>query len=124
MEPANQSIGASPMIEVELPDGRLIEFPDGTAPDVMQRVTAEAAQQRTAPVGAGQAAMFGAMDPVHGGAQALVSNLPSGVVDVVNRETAAVNEMPVIGPITRGLGMTPRTPEQLNAEVVSRERNF
>jgi len=78
----------------------------------------------TAPVGAGQAAMFGAMDPVHGGAQALVSNLPSGVVDVVNRATAAVNKMPVIGPMTRAIGMTPRTPEQLNAEVVSRERNF
>jgi hypothetical protein len=77
-----------------------------------------------APVGAGQAAVHGAMDPVHGGAQALVNNLPRGVVDAVNNATAAVNQMPVIGPITRAIGMTPRAPEQLNAEVASRERDF
>ena len=46
MEPANKSIGASAMIEVELPDGRVIEFPPDTSPDVMRRVAAEADQRR------------------------------------------------------------------------------
>jgi hypothetical protein len=40
------------MIEVELPDGRIIEFPDGTTPDVMKSVAAKAADspQTQAPV--------------------------------------------------------------------------
>lgn len=37
------------MIEVQLPDGRVIEFPPDTAPDVMQRVTTQAAQQQPEP---------------------------------------------------------------------------
>lgn len=41
------------MIEVQLPDGRVIEFPAGTAPDVMRRVSAQAVQQPPAPAGEG-----------------------------------------------------------------------
>ena len=37
------------MIEVQLPDGRVIEFPTGTAPDVMQRAAAQAVRQPPAP---------------------------------------------------------------------------
>lgn len=36
------------MIEVELPDGRIIEFPDGTPPEEMQRVAREAVGQAQA----------------------------------------------------------------------------
>lgn len=36
-------------IEVELPDGRVIEFPSGTTPDVMQRVAAQTFRQSSPP---------------------------------------------------------------------------
>jgi hypothetical protein len=37
------------MIEVQLPDGRVIEFPEGTAPDVMQRMASQALRQAPTP---------------------------------------------------------------------------
>jgi hypothetical protein len=49
LETPGRSTGAGPMIEVQLPDGRVIEFPPDTAPDVMQRVTTQAAQQQPEP---------------------------------------------------------------------------
>ena len=67
---------------------------------------------------------MGLMDPVHGGAQFLTNNLPRGVVDAVNDAAAWVNQQPIVGPITRWLGMTPMTADQANERMVQREAEF
>lgn len=71
-----------------------------------------------------RAALTGMGDILHGGAQALAHALPTGAVEAVNRATAAVNEAPVIGPVTRALGMTPATPADLDQRVRTREQAY
>lgn len=63
----------------------------------------------------------GAMDPIHGGAQ-MLSRVPGA--GMVNRATAAVNELPVIGPVTQALGMTPATSGELDARLAGREKEI
>ena len=67
---------------------------------------------------------MGLMDPVHGGAQFLTNNMPRGVVNAVNDAAAWVNQQPVVGPITRWLGMTPMTADQANERMAQREAQF
>jgi len=64
----------------------------------------------------------GLTDPIHGGAQALTHMLPEGLVNAVNRGTQAVNEAPIIGPITKALGMTPANSAQIDAGIQQREQ--
>jgi hypothetical protein len=141
------------MIEVEAPDGSIVEFPAGTSrevmrdamrrrfggqqapqaewqPDIEVTSTAQAPDSRPLPMpppptpqpaSAGRSFMQGLTDPLQGGAQLLTNALPTGVVDGVNRATATVNNLPVIGPITRAMGMTPATREQINNQTVQRE---
>lgn len=66
----------------------------------------------------------GAGDIIQGGAQLAVNALPSGVVDAVNSATQAVNDAPVIGPITRALGMVPGTREGINQQTTRREADY
>lgn len=68
--------------------------------------------------------LTGAGDLVHGGAQLLVNALPQGAVDAVNNATGWVNQQPVIGPVTRALGMTPSTSQQINQNVQQREVDY
>lgn len=138
------------MIEVEAPDGTIVEFPPDTPREVMRAamqrrfgqpqpsadldvtVTAEAPRpdlplpppSPPTPNTMGRSFMQGVMDPLQGGAQLLVNALPTGVVDGVNRATEAVNNAPVIGPVTRALGMTPSSREAINAQTVRREDEY
>ena len=145
------------MIEVEAPDGTIVEFPAGTSRDVMRGAMQRRfgqPQQRPAPLGdwqpdvevtttaaapsggadlplpppsppvpasAGRSFMQGLTDPIQGGAQLLVNSLPAGLVSGVNRAAEAVNNAPYIGPVTRALGMTPATPQQITDQTVRRE---
>lgn len=68
--------------------------------------------------------LTGAGDAIHGGAQFLVNALPDVGVDAVNDATRWVNQQPVIGPITRAIGMTPATREQVNQGVQQREADY
>lgn len=77
-----------------------------------------------APAGAGEGVAMGLGDPLHGGAQVLAHSLPTGAVDAVNSATAWVNRQPVIGPVTRALGMTPATPQQLDERIQQRETQY
>lgn len=83
-----------------------------------------------APRPQGPRASFGARfatgigDVFHGGAQFLTNTLPSGVVEGVNAATRYVNETPVIGPVTKALGMVPATQEQINQSVIKREQDY
>lgn len=63
-------------------------------------------------------------DMAHGGAQLLANTLPTGVVEGVNDAAAWVNRQPVVGPVTRALGMTPATPQEINQRVTEREREY
>lgn len=109
---------------VTLPSGQEIEFPEGMSPDAMasaiRRMQAGGAEPSTTMGSIAQ----GAFDPIQGGAQALTQMLPRGVVEAVNAATGAVNRAPVIGPITRALGMTPATPEDIQQQTVARERSY
>lgn len=75
-------------------------------------------------MGAGERFVQGARDPLDASAQMLVKSLPEGIVSGVNRATAAVNELPIIGPVTRALGMTPATPAQIDTGIREREEAY
>lgn len=72
----------------------------------------------------GNRVAMGMTDQIHGGAQLLTNVLPTGVVNAVNSATQYVNELPVIGPVTKAIGMTPATPEQIDAGIRTRERDL
>ncbi len=151
------------MIEIEAPDGTIVEFPAGTPRDVMTQamrrrygspqMQPEAAQApqndwqpdfevtSTAPapaapplplpppsppraLGTGERIAQGLGDLPQGGAQFLTNMLPESMVSGVNRATEAVNNAPVIGPLTRALGMTPATREQITGQTMARERAY
>lgn len=76
------------------------------------------------PPGVGERLLMGVTDPVQGGAQMLAHALPGGVVGAVNDATAWVNRQPVIGPVTRALGMVPATPQQLDQQTQRREADY
>lgn len=67
---------------------------------------------------------MGAGDLIQGGAQLAVNALPAGLVEAVNSATQAVNDAPVIGPITRALGMVPGTREGINQQTQQREADY
>lgn len=77
-----------------------------------------------APATFGSSVAMGLGDVPQGGAQFLVNALPGGVVDAVNSATEYVNNLPVVGPATRALGMTPATREGINTQTVQRERDY
>lgn len=158
------------MIQVQAPDGTVVQFPAGTSHDIIKQVMrknfggpqpAQAAPSAPAeeggfsytdpsgavtndpavarrwqaeskaqpgpqaqPATVGTSLAQGFTDPIHGGAQLLVNALPSGVTNAVNDAAAWVNRQPVIGPVTRALGMTPATPEQINQGVAQRETDY
>lgn len=66
----------------------------------------------------------GASDIVTGGAQALVNALPESVVDAVNTGVQAINETPVIGPVSEAIGIRPATAEQLNQRITEDEQAY
>jgi hypothetical protein len=66
----------------------------------------------------------GVRDVIDAGAQGITKVLPEGVVSAVNRGTAAVNKMPLIGPVTEALGMTPATPQQIDEGIRGNEQQY
>jgi hypothetical protein len=116
-----------PIAKVQLQDGRIARFevPDGTTPE---QVTAFAQSQfneaKPEGVGVGEGIAMGAGDPVQGGAQLLANSLPSGIVEGVNNLTAKANELPVIGPFMKRMGMVPATAQQVNEQVTARENEY
>lgn len=64
---------------------------------------------------------MGLGDIVSGGAQAAANLLPDGVVNAVNSGAQWLNDKL---PITKQLGMTPATPQQVNDQVTQRENDY
>src|SRR5688572_8366082 len=112
-----------PTFEITAPDGTRyrVTGPEGaTEADALAQVQS---QQQDKPATADQKAlastgsrfMQGLRDPLDAGAQMLTRVLPEGVVSGVNKATQYVNELPGIGPVTKALGMTPATSQQIDA---------
>lgn len=93
----------------------------GTSADPVKEVPVE--QQKGDASFTGRVGM-GIMDPVHGGAQALTHMLPEGVVNAVNSGMQAVNDAPIIGPVTKFLGMTPASSQELDKRIQTREQEY
>lgn len=66
----------------------------------------------------------GLMDNIEGAAQTVAHSLPSGIVNGVNNATNYVNNLPLIGPATKALGMVPATPDQLDKMVTANEADY
>lgn len=103
--------------------GRL-EFPDDTPDSVIQSTVRRVIQEKSAPTPTGERFLQGMRDPVDAGAQLLTRMLPESVVSGVNRATQFVNEIPGIGSVTRALGITPATSQQIDAGIAEREAAY
>ncbi|WAL81309.1 glucosaminidase domain-containing protein [Pandoraea sp. XJJ-1] len=77
-----------------------------------------------ASITAGQRISQGLLDPMNAGAQLLTHTLPGAVVNAVNHGTQWVNNQPVIGPITKALGMVPATSQQIDASISNQEEQY
>lgn len=95
-----------------------------SAPMPGQAVAAPTQQQKMQASVLGRTAQGAVMDPLNAGAQLLVNAAPSGVVDAVNSATRYVNELPVVGPLTKALGMVPATAREVNQGVADQERQY
>lgn len=73
---------------------------------------------------AGERFARGLRDPLDAGAQMLTHSLPDSVVGGVNKATQFVNDLPVIGPVTKALGMTPATSGQIDQGIRERESAY
>jgi len=103
------------------PDGALrVEMSQESAPAPVEPTQAQKIQASTF----GRMAQGAVVDPLNAGAQLLVNAAPGGVVDAVNSATQYVNDLPVIGPITKFLGMTPATAQDVNQGVQQQEQQY
>lgn len=111
--------------EITSPDGKRFEVtaPEGaTEAQVLEYAKAQLVSKTPTPTG--ERFARGLRDPIDAGAQLLTKSLPSPVVSGVNRATQFVNDLPILGPITKALGMTPATPEQIDEGISGREASY
>src|SRR3546814_4591770 len=66
----------------------------------------------------------GGRDILDAGAQMLANAVPSGVADAINSGVQAVNDLPVIGPVTKALGVTPASTLDLNQQIGQNEQQY
>lgn len=85
-------------------------------------------QKNTVPsgvnVGVGGRLLKGMKDPLDAAAQLLTHALPGSVVGAVNNATQYVNEIPVVGDVTKALGMVPATEQQLDKGIAESEQQY
>lgn len=66
----------------------------------------------------------GIKDPLTASAQMLAHAVPSGWADSLNKGVKYVNELPIVGPVTKALGMTPMTAAELDKDIQQSERQY
>lgn len=117
-----------PIAKVQLEDGRIARFevPEGTKPEDVVKFAKENADKLTAAEkpSVAESVARGIKDPIDAGAQMVTRVLPEGVVNAVNTGTKFVNELPVIGPITKALGMTPATSQTIDRDIKEAEQDY
>lgn len=69
-------------------------------------------------------AIRGAKDVVDAGAQMLAHAVTDAVVDAVNSGARYLNDLPVIGPVSKAIGLTPATPAQLDTTLANDEKAY
>lgn len=107
------------------PDGALrIEMSQESNPAAAEPSAGPTQAQKIQGSAFGRMAQGAVVDPLNAGAQLLVNAAPGGVVGAVNSATQYVNELPVVGPITRALGMTPATAQDVNQGVQQQEQQY
>lgn len=112
-------------MDIQTKDGILLRgIPDGTPDDVIKQRITQIRAQKPEQLGVLDRAAIGVKDITDAGAQLLTKALPRGAVNAVNSATQAVNDAPVIGPITKFLGMTPSTPEQVDQNIKLQEQAY
>ncbi len=115
----------SPAAEGRSPDGALrVEMSQESNPAAAAPAALPTQAQKIQASAFGRMAQGAVVDPLNAGAQLLVNAAPGGVVDAVNSATQYVNDLPVIGPITRALGMTPATAQEVNQGVQQQEQQY
>ncbi|MDT4830573.1 hypothetical protein FQZ97_640420 [compost metagenome] len=115
----------SPAAEGRSPDGALrVEMSQESNPAAAAPVAQPTQAQKIQASAFGRMAQGAVVDPLNAGAQLLVNAAPGGVVDAVNSATQYVNDLPVIGPVTRALGMTPATAQEVNQGVQQQEQQY
>lgn len=107
------------------PDGALrVEMSQESNPAAAAPAAEPTQAQKIQASAFGRMAQGAVVDPLNAGAQLLVNAAPSGVVDAVNSATQYVNDLPIIGPVTRALGMTPATAQDVNQSVQQQEQDY
>ncbi|VVE00812.1 hypothetical protein PIN31115_02093 [Pandoraea iniqua] len=96
----------------------------GAKPGPENTPVSQAPAPAASPISAGGRFVQGVRDPLDAGAQNLVHSLPSALVDAINSGTRFVNGLPVVGPMTKALGMTPATPEQFDQSIAQNEQQY
>lgn len=66
----------------------------------------------------------GVRDVIDAGAQGITKALPDGVVSGVNKAVDYVNRLPVVGPLTTALGMTPASAKEIDQGIAQNERAY
>lgn len=66
----------------------------------------------------------GGRDILDAGAQMLANAVPESVADALNTGVRAVNDLPVIGPVTKALGMTPASAQELGQQIGQNEQQY
>ncbi|WP_434108020.1 glucosaminidase domain-containing protein [Paraburkholderia caffeinilytica] len=116
--PSNDAFSAAFSAPVPAnPTGKVAGVASAPQPPAGQPVAAT-------PVTAAQRLGQGLIDPMNAGAQLLTHALPGGLVDAVNRGTQWVNDQPVIGPITKALGMVPASAPQVDSSIANQEQRY
>jgi hypothetical protein len=69
-------------------------------------------------------ALRGAKDVVDAGAQMLAHAIPEPVVNAVNAGAQYLNDLPLVGPVTKAVGLTPATPAQLDTSLANDEKAY
>lgn len=105
------------------PDGVLrVEMGGTTAPTPAAAV--EPTLEQTIVASAPMRALRGAKDILDSGAQMLANAVPTGLADAINSGTQYVNDLPVIGPVSKAFGFVPASAQELDQRLIGDEKAY
>ncbi|PTN50654.1 hypothetical protein DAI43_15550 [Achromobacter xylosoxidans] len=106
------------------PDGVLRVEMGGTAAPAQATAPGEPSMEQTIMASAPMRALRGAKDVWDSGAQMLANAVPSGVADAINAGTQYVNDLPVVGPVSKAFGFVPASAQDLNKRLAQDEKVY
>lgn len=106
------------------PDGVLRVEMGGMAAPAPAPSPAEPTMEQSIIASAPMRALRGAKDVWDSGAQMLANAVPSGVADAINAGTQYVNDLPVVGPVSKAFGFVPASAQDLNQRLAQDEKAY